>query len=161
VKPQYIVIHHSLTKDGLTVDWDAICRYHVETLGYKDIGYNWGVERVGGILVTKTGRPWNQPGAHAKEMNMNHRSLGICVVGNFDLYPPDIELLRHVKGLCFAAMVNFGIPANAVIGHREVGMMAGFDWEKGQYKSCPGKYFPMDTLRQALAGKIDLEWRPT
>ena len=78
MNPQYIVIHHSLTKDGTVVDWEAIRRYHKETNGWSDIGYHYGIERVGGGLSLQVGRPESQPGAHTKEMHMNlqvHRDL--------------------------------------------------------------------------------------
>jgi N-acetylmuramoyl-L-alanine amidase len=161
MRPEYIVVHHSLTKDGQTVNWEAIRRYHVETNGWSDIGYHHGIERVGGVLVAMRGRSETQPGAHTKEMHMNSRSLGVCVVGNFDLAPPDIETLMFLRDLCFAGMVNHRIPASNVIGHRDAGRMAGHDWRRGQFKTCPGRLFPMNSLRDMLSGKIDTEWRVT
>ena len=152
--PQHVLIHHSLTKDGEVVDWKAIRRYHKEVKGWYDIGYHYGVERVGSGLALQIGRPESQEGAHCKEMHMNLKSLGICVVGNFDLAPPGLEVMRFLADICRRKVSEYGIPVNAVIGHREVGSMAGFDWRKGQYKSCPGKYFPMDTLRAILAGEL-------
>jgi N-acetylmuramoyl-L-alanine amidase len=156
MKPEYIVIHHSLTKDGTTKDWDAIRRYHIETNGWSDIGYHHGIERINGVLTPQVGRPEFMAGAHAKEVGMNEKSLGVCVVGNFDLAAPDIEMLRMLKSLCLAIMVNYSIPAQKVIAHRDVGLMAGFDWQKGQFKACPGTRFPMAALRDALMGKVNL-----
>jgi hypothetical protein len=154
MKPDYVVVHHSLTKDGLVVDWEAIRRYHIETNGWSDIGYHHGLERVGSAIVVQVGRPEFMPGAHCKEAGMNGRSIGICVVGNFDLAPPDLEMLKALRDICFAVMVNYAIPVGNVIGHRDAGLMAGFDWRKGQYKTCPGRLFPMEALRSLISGAI-------
>ena len=154
MNPQYVVIHHSLTKDGTVADWDAIRRYHREVNGWSDIGYHYGIERVGKGILLQVGRPESEPGAHTKEMHMNGKSLGICVVGNFDLAPPGLEVMRFLAEIVKRKIAEYGIPVNAVLGHREVGAMAGFDWRKGEYKSCPGKYFPMETLRAMLSGEL-------
>jgi len=156
MNPQYICIHHSLTKDGQVVDWEAIRKYHREVNGWSEIGYHYGVERVGNRLSLQVGRSEAQPGAHTREMHMNGKSLGICVVGNFDLAPPGLEVLRFLADIVKRKIAEYGIPVQSVLGHREVGAMAGFDWKKGQYKSCPGKYFPMDTLRAMLSGELNI-----
>ena len=153
MNPQHVIIHHSLTKDGTVADWDAIRRYHREVNGWSDIGYHYGIERVGKGILLQIGRPESQPGAHTKEMHMNSKSLGFCVVGNFDLAPPGLEVMRFLADIVKRKVAEYGIPVNAVLGHREVGAMAGFDWRKGQYKSCPGKYFSMDTLRAMVSGE--------
>ncbi len=157
MKPQYIIVHHSLTKDGDVVDWDAIRRYHKapppQGHGWLDIGYHYGIEYVAGKgIILQVGRPESQPGAHTAELHMNAKSLGVCVVGNFDLAPPHIDVLRFLVDLLRRKSAEHGIPVQAILGHREVGAMAGYDWRRGQYKSCPGKYFPMDSLRQLVAG---------
>jgi len=154
MNPQHVIIHHSLTKDGTVVDWDAIRRYHKETNGWSDIGYHYGIERVGGGLSLQIGRPESQPGAHTKEMHMNSKSIGICVVGNFDLAPPGLEIMRFLADICRRKVAEYGIPVNAILGHREVGLMAGYDWRKGQYKSCPGKHFQMGLLREMVGVQI-------
>ncbi len=158
MKPEYIMIHHSLTPDGQVVDWEAIRRYHIQTNGWNDIGYHFGIEDVAGQIVLQKGRAVGTAGAHCKEARMNERSIGVCVVGNFDLGPPGIAKLYFLRDLCFSLMVNYQIPAANVIGHRDAGFMAGFDWQKGQYKTCPGRLFPLSTLQDILAGKIDTDW---
>jgi hypothetical protein len=145
-----------MTKDGTVADWEAIRRYHREVNGWSEIGYHYGIERVGKGLLLQVGRPESEPGAHTKEMHMNSKSLGICVVGNFDLAPPGLEILRFLADIVKRKIAEYGIPVQSVLGHREVGAMAGFDWKKGQYKSCPGKYFPMDTLRAMLSGELKI-----
>lgn len=154
MNPQNIIIHHSLTKDGTVADWEAIRRCHKETNGWSDIGYHYGIERVGQGILLQIGRPESQPGAHTKEMHMNLKSIGICVVGNFDLAPPGLEIMRFLADICWRKVAEYGIPVNFILGHREVGLMAGYDWRKGQYKSCPGKYFQIDALREMVGAQI-------
>ena len=146
-KPEYIIVHHSMTKDSGTKSWDAIRKYHKENMGMNDIGYHKGIEDIGGAIVTLTGRADNVSGAHTKELGMNSKSIGICVVGNYDLIAPPQAYLDELKRLCYAYMINYNIPTKNILGHREVGLMAGFDWEKHQYKTCPGALFDMDEFR--------------
>lgn len=149
-KPEFIIIHHSHTPDGKTLSWEAIRKYHMETNGWYDIGYHRGVELVGDKVVILKGRPDDVSGAHVKELHINSRSIGICVVGNYDEEKPDWAHLNALKEICHVYMINYNIPVSKVLGHREVGRLAGFDWEKGQYKSCPGKLFDMNEFRKFL-----------
>ncbi len=147
---QYIVIHHSLTKDSGSVSWGAIRDFHLKK-GWSNIGYHWGLEMVGDYPEILIGRFSNQNGAHAREMGMNRIGIGICVVGNFDLEPPSAQVLMRLRSLVLWIMDDEEIPIQNVIGHRDVGMMAGFNWKKGEYKSCPGKLFSLSSFRQSLS----------
>jgi len=147
---EYIVIHHSFTKDSKTVSWPAIRGYHKDTLGWSDIGYHFGVEIIDDAVEVLVGRPCTLAGAHAKEMGMNKRGLGICVVGNFDKEAPSGAVWRASQRLTRALMDTFTIPKEKVIGHREVGLMAGFDWQRSEYKTCPGRLFDMESYRATL-----------
>src|SRR5262245_44324547 len=104
MKPTHIVIHHSQTKDTKTVDWDAIKKYHKETNGWSDIGYHYGIESVDGVLAMRVGRPPDVPGAHCKDLEMNKKSLGVCLVGNYDLVTPSADRLKALADLVKALM---------------------------------------------------------
>jgi len=144
MKPNKIIVHHSLTKDSLTVSWGAIRTWHVEHEGYDDIGYHAGVELVGNgssvYYEVLLGRMWNVPGAHT--IGQNSSSLGICFVGNWDIQEPPDELLitgaRVIKMWCWL----FDISIDEIYGHRDF----------ASYKSCPGLSFDMNKLRY-LVGK--------
>ncbi len=135
------------------MSWGAIRRYHMDPNGpYKmrEVGYHWGLERINGFYEILVGRTMSEPGAHCKEANMNRRGIGVCLVGNFDLAPPpDAQIERAVR-LVSWLMEEFRIPRERVIGHRDAGRMVGLDWEKGQYKSCPGRMLSMDHFREQL-----------
>ena len=138
--PKYIILHHSLTKDGETVSWQAIRNYHINKLGWKDIGYHFGIELINNEYEIIVGRMLNETGAHCKEQGMNHKSLGICFIGNFDKKEPTVVQwylgIQLVRSLCDV----FNIPRKNVKGHREL----------ATYKSCPGNMFDLEQFRKEL-----------
>ena len=82
---------------------------------------------------------------------MNNVGLHVCCVGNYDLTPPPTGLIEClIRRVVVPWMRRYGIPPENVIGHRDAGLMAGFDWRKGQYKTCPGKLFSLDLFREML-----------
>jgi N-acetylmuramoyl-L-alanine amidase len=137
--PSKIFIHHSLTVDSGTVSWGAIRRYHVETNGWKDIGYHCGVELAGAEYEAMLGRPWDDIGAHC--VGQNAVSLGICFVGNFDITPPpDAQLIVGAKLLKYWCRL-FGIDPMSIYPHS---LFAD--------KTCPGTMFDMEKLREMVKG---------
>jgi len=149
IKPEYIILHHSLTKDSGTVSWQAIREYHKQVLGWDDVGYHFGIEYIGrnnhrAKVLRKnhyeilTGRMMDKRGAHCR--GMNGKSIGICLVGNFDLKKPPFEMwmlsLKLVRSLCKI----FNIPIKNVKGHREF----------ADYKTCPGISFSLGKFRDQL-----------
>jgi len=131
MKPNSIIIHHSLTEDGRTVSWDAIRWYHVHTNGWTAIGYQLGIELIGNTYEILMGRMLDQVGAHCKEGGMNNCSIGICVVGNFDKAPVPSAQLDKLIELTRSLMRIFKIPVENVKRHSDY----------APYKSCPGTQF--------------------
>ena len=135
----YIMIHHSLTKDGQVVDWKAIKRYHIKTRGWRDIGYHYGVEEVNGIYQVMLGRDLNTSGAHCKHSNMNRLAVGICVVGNYDNRAPSMESLNLLAAAVVVPLMRkYDIPIENIVRHHDY----------TPYKTCPGKMFPMLVLKK-------------
>ena len=163
MRPEAIVLHHSATKDGTTVSWEAIRRYHtsyklagniidpaqVHALvaagmpvekPWSDIGYHFGIELIGDRYQILTGRMMTVTGAHCTQQQMNRRALGICFVGNFDLAPVPVEQLALGMRLVRSLMDLLNIGLGGVYGHREL----------ATYKSCPGRLFDLKQFRTDL-----------
>jgi len=136
MEPKQIIIHHSLTKDGRTVSWNAIREYHISHNHFYTIGYHYGIELINSHYEILVGRTMDKQGAHTK--NHNYESLGICFVGNFDIEDVPLEQWKLgidlVKSLC--NILNIKI----VKGHNEY----------TGYKTCPGKRFDMNQFRNDL-----------
>jgi len=163
--PDAIVLHHSLTRDGATVSWPAIRKYHTSykcegysvdpdqvpaliaqgapvTPPWSDIGYHIGIELVDQHYEILIGRMLDAPGAHCPAGGMNRRALGILFVGNFDLAPPPLDQLALGLRLVRSLQQLFAIPTERVFGHREVARDG---------RTCPGKYFNLPQFRSDLA----------
>lgn len=144
----HIIIHHSLTPDSVSKSWAAIRKYHMETNGWQDIGYHYGIENVDGKYEIMKGRAEGKTGAHTKELNMNKVGLGICLVGNFDRLVPAAAQWSCALGLVRQLMAEHHIPRENVWGHREAQEKGGLAPE--HRKTCPGKAFNMDLFRSSL-----------
>jgi N-acetylmuramoyl-L-alanine amidase len=133
-----LIIHHSLTKDQTVADWPAIRRYHIQEKGWADIGYHWGIEVISGTVVLQKGRPENVPGAHT--IGMNDKSLGICLVGNYDLAVPPELVLNRLADLCALKCKEYKLGPKDIEPHHKY----------ASYKTCPGSKFPMERLREKV-----------
>ena len=136
-----IIIHHSATKDGKTVSWDDIKRYHIYHNDWDDIGYHFGIEAVDNSYEILMGRMPNVQGAHCR--GHNHNTIGICCVGNYDLIQPSKFMLVKLTQLLDWLIFEYNIKISNIKGHRDFAS-----------KSCPGKLFDLENVRRNLHEKI-------
>ena len=115
-----VVWHHSAGADGVTRDWTAICRYHFEVNGWDPpCGYHLGLELVGSVYKPQLGREPHRKGAHAGVEEYNREWLGICVVGNFEVTKPSLDLLDAIEELQKQLEAAKWVGAYR-LGHRDV-----------------------------------------
>ena len=165
---EWLIWHHSLTEDGLVVDWPAITNYHTSwrykghivtpaqgkilkaegkkvIMPWRDVGYNWGMEKVNHKTVVHVGRPTDTTGAHT--VGFNDKALGVCRVGNFNIIAPQQKDYYEIMYLTkLIQQKNPKITNDRVIGHWETFAMLG----QGKKKSCPGEMFDMPYFRSLL-----------
>jgi len=95
-----VVYHHSLSSFG---DVDIIRKWHINRTDekFEDIGYHFVVPVEGRF---QHGRNIQMIGAHA--LGKNKDSIGVCIVGDFNLYEPSghqiNECARLYHDLCRA-----------------------------------------------------------
>ncbi|SFR16834.1 N-acetylmuramoyl-L-alanine amidase [Desulfoscipio geothermicus] len=147
---QRIIIHHSASQGD--EDAATIHRWHLDR-GWSGCGYHFIVRKSGEI---QRGRPERMVGAHAGRQG-NWNSIGICVVGNFNIERPTKEQLDSLVWLIGHLEDKYG--QLKVIGHRDV--MA---------TDCPGNLFPWEQLRAMVRGsaqpaqddvRLTINGRPT
>lgn len=92
--------------------------------GFKDVGYHFVISANGRVWK---GRPIEEEGAHVKSDNAE--SIGICVCGNFEAYPPLTAQIKALKKLIYSLCKEFG--KLEVLGHR--------DYPQAD-TVCPGRY---------------------
>lgn len=136
-KPEFIIVHHSATTQGSV---KSFRRGHLAR-GFRDIGYHYVIgngTQSGDGQIEKGRQEWDS-GAHCPAKKMNFRSIGICLVGNFQKQKPTAKQLQSLERLCRQLMKKYNIPYHRVLGHREVMATA-----------CPGKNVNMKQLRLRL-----------
>lgn len=135
--PQWLVIHHSAATENQTVE--SIENYHL-SLGWEGIGYAYVITKLGEVWK---GRPEHYHGAHVKEQNINFKSIGILMVGDFDKKLPTEEQVSALKALLLELQARYSIPNEKIVPHRRF-------LGKPPYKSCYGKLLSDDWLKQLL-----------
>ncbi|HEY3322968.1 MAG TPA: peptidoglycan recognition family protein [Planctomycetota bacterium] len=138
---QYIVIHHSGTHRGSAHSFD---QYHRIQRGWAGgLGYHFvignGNDQGDGVIVA--GPRWRnqEAGAHANSTEHNEHGIGICLVGNFDEYPPTPAQVSAARALIARLAHDYQIPAENIVGHGQI--------RRGGGTACPGKFLNVHELR--------------
>lgn len=169
-----VVVHHTAGSNAYTcAQAPAVVRgihaYHVRQLGWKDIGYNFLVDKCGTLYEGRKGGV-DRPvlGAHA--YGFNTETSGIAVLGSFTDVAPDDAVLESVARLAAWKLDRHGVdPAGtATLTAGAAGRNhAGTTWAKGAklrfpaihghrdgYNTeCPGArlYAELPTIRSRAA----------
>ncbi|MFD5329364.1 peptidoglycan recognition protein [Streptomyces sp. NPDC127092] len=161
-------VHHSATGNKYTCKQApsvlrSIYRYHVKSLGWRDFGYNFAVDKCGNIYEGRAGGV-SKPVLGAHTLGFNSSSMGIAVLGTYGSSTPPAAVVTAVARLTAWKLGLHGVNPkgkvtltsgggnlykkgrkvkfNAIAGHRD-----GFATE------CPGGrlYGKLGTARSASA----------
>ncbi len=133
---RYIVIHHSATAAGSAATFDRSHRQR----GWDELGYHFviGNGTNSGDGQIEVGPRWakQKVGAHAGVKLYNEYGIGICMVGDYNLDRPTSAQMRSLVKLVAYLMKTHGIPAERVLGHRDI-----------KATDCPGRHLSVIEVR--------------
>ncbi|MFJ9717273.1 peptidoglycan recognition protein [Streptomyces sp. NPDC101213] len=162
-------VHHTASGNTYTCSQvpsliRGIYRYHVKSMGWRDIGYNFLVDKCGTIYEGRAGGV-AKPVLGAHTLGFNSNSMGIAVLGTFTSTKPSAAAVEGVARLTAWKLGLFGadprgktylksgggnlyrkgknVRLNVISGHRD-----GFATE------CPGRqlYGKLGSARTTAAG---------
>lgn len=133
-----IIIHHSASDDNPQfANILSIRDWHINNNGWDDIGYNWIIELINNKPLIIKGRSYRIAGAHT--LGQNDNSIGICMVGNFNITMPSDVLYNALKFLIKDLLIEFNIPSSEIYPHSFFNKT-----------DCPGKFFDINLFKGIL-----------
>ncbi len=138
-------IHHTVNSNSYSSSQvpsllRGIYAYHTQSRGWRDIGYNYLVDRFGRIWEGRYGGVTRAVvGAHT--LGYNEYSFALSAIGNYDVKAPPAAVLHAYEQLFAWKLSLYNIRADnprvfvknkyfrAISGHRDAGQTA-----------CPGRY---------------------
>jgi hypothetical protein len=171
---QLAFVHHTVTANGYTPEQSgsmvlAIAKYHRDTNGWNDIGYNFLVDQYGQVFEGRAGGVDQAVvGAHAQ--GYNSQSTGVAVLGTFSDVPIPEAAMAAITQLLGWKMSLHGVPCeggltvvsgggslNRYSSGTPVAMQRISGHRDGDATECPGNalYAQLPVLRTratALAG---------
>ncbi|MEA5445582.1 N-acetylmuramoyl-L-alanine amidase [Gammaproteobacteria bacterium AB-CW1] len=146
-----LVVHHTVSANSSN-DWAAVVRsfynYHVNSLGWSDIGYNWLVAPDGTLFQGRAHRPDGNTdvvGAHVA--GHNSYTMGLAYIGTYTSVNPSAAAVETGAQLLAWKAAQHGISTSLIRGHRDYGATA-----------CPGDSLYarlFDTLRPRVQQILD------
>ena len=168
ITPTHTVIHHGASPDTYT-DGYAVVRsywnYHVNTLGWSDIGYNYLFDKFGNVFLGRKNANYltvDVQGAHAG--NSNSKSIGINFLGNGDVSLPTTIQLQKVYDLLAwwfkARNITPNTSANLILqsgGTASLPRILGHKDTNIGGTACPGTtiYALLPTMRNEVVNRIN------
>ena len=145
---KYIVLHHTATTQGTMKGMDAEHRKRgmENGLAYHFVigsGHGMGDGEIG------VSRRWTEQldGGHLHSEYMNSKSLGICLVGNFEESKASEKQIASLHALASGLLKRCKLPVSAVKTHQQIHKL-----NHDPFTLCPGKHFPIDDLLKRLKG---------
>ena len=129
-RTDYIVLHHSEVISHHTVK--EVHQWHLNKK-WAGIGYHYFIDKEGEIYEC---RPIDTMGAHA--YGYNDQSIGICYEGNFN--KEKMSPKQEDSAVMLIALLNLAYDDSSIVKHCDL----------VKDKTCPGKYFPFDSLMKKI-----------
>jgi len=142
-KWKYIIIHHSATDEGSSL---AFHKNHLDRGWDKGVGYHFVIDndssgKFDGQIETTPRWLKQQDGAHCKASDMNLKSIGICLVGNFEKERVSKAQMDSLVYLINELRYYYRIPRKRILMHQDV---------RDAATNCPGSNFPLYKFKRRL-----------
>lgn len=139
---RYIVIHHSASTKGTPRSMDA---YHRQRGMENGLAYHFVIGNGNGMGDGElhTGQRWRGQlnGGHLASESLNAKSIGICLVGNFETGRPSSREMQSLYAIVGYLRQRCKLPVSAVKLHRQINTKP---------TECPGRNFPLQSLLQNI-----------
>ena len=139
-----IVIHHSATPtdDAMNMHRVHKARGMKNGLAYHFVISNGSRKAYDGEIFIGDRWKGQLDGGHMKRLSDNKTSIGICLIGNFELRSPTSKQMKSLEGLCEYLMNKCRLSPNQVTTHKIL---------HPNHTVCPGKYFSLSGLRKRIS----------
>jgi N-acetylmuramoyl-L-alanine amidase len=168
---QMAFVHHTVTANDYTPEQSAsmvlgIAKYHRDTNGWNDIGYNFLVDQYGQVFEGRAGGV-DQAVIGAQAQGYNSQSTGVAVLGTFTAVPIPEAAMASITQLLGWKLTLHGVPCeggltiisgggslNRYSSGTPVAMQRISGHRDGDSTECPGDalYTQLPELRRRAAG---------